>query len=482
MKKTEVSRDLNRKTQVSETSVQGLQALTAFSLTIAVLGVLLLAGCNALRDDLEAIQDRGWLVLITRNSSTTYFEGPDGPTGFEYDLAEAFANFLEVDLKVLVIDDESEMIKALAQGRGDILAPGFPFGHRVAPLVYLGPAYLDVQQQIIGRRGRPAVQKPADLKGRSIWFAPSSARLEALENLKKQVPEAQWIMRSNYSSENLLELVQTRSADLTVVESNTFTRNRWIYPELLVHFSLEKLQHLRWAVGKQNRRLRRTVEKWFSLKSTKKLIRGLIKYYYSHLERFDYVDLTRFRKKIDSRLPRYINYFRLAAAQYGLDWQLVAAQSYQESHWNPRARSFTGVRGMMMLTLDTARDMGLKNRMAARESIFAGARYLAQLHRRIEEQVPEPDRTFMALAAYNLGFGHLQDARNLAKKLGKPANSWHGIRDVLPLLQQKKYYRRLPHGYARGKEAVQYVDRIRTYFNVLQAYFAQEHNIKKDET
>ncbi len=457
----------------------GINILLACLAGLALVGITLtlLAGCNIIRDDLEAIRDRGHLILITRYGSTTYYEGPNGPEGFEHDLAEAFADHLGVDLKILTKEEEVDMIAALARGEGDILAPGFPFGSKVAPLVYLGPEYLNVNQQVIGRRGRPDVTRPADLKGRSIWYAPSSARQEALESLKRQVPSAQWILRSTYSSEDLLDLVQKRSADLTVVESNTFTGNRWLYPELVVHFSIEPAQQLRWAIGRHKNKLQKAVEQWFALPKVGDLIRELIRHYYGHLERFDYVDLVRFRKKITSHLPRYIKYFKQAAAQYGLNWMLVAAQSYQESHWNPRARSFTGVRGMMMLTLDTARDMGLKNRMAAMESIFAGTRYLARLHSRIEERVPEPDRTYLSLAAYNLGFGHLQDARLLATRLGKSADTWPSIRTVLPLLQQKKYYRHLPHGYARGKEAVHYVDRIRTYYKVLQEHFGNRPSI-----
>jgi membrane-bound lytic murein transglycosylase F len=157
-----------------------------------------------------------------------------------------------------------------------------------------------------------------------------------------------------------------------------------------------------------------------------------------------------------------------------LDWQLIAAQSYQESHWNPRAKSPTGVRGMMMLTLETSRLMGLKNRLDAKASIFAGTRFLASLHQNIEDGVAEPDRTFMALAAYNLGYGHLQDARQLAKKLGQSTDTWRSIRSVLPLLQQKKYYQNLSYGYARGEEAVQYVDRIRSYHKILMTEFVKE--------
>jgi membrane-bound lytic murein transglycosylase F len=166
-------------------------------------------------------------------------------------------------------------------------------------------------------------------------------------------------------------------------------------------------------------------------------------------------------------LHRYRDYFEAAAAEHGLDWRLIAAQAYQESHWDPEAESFTGVRGIMMLTQKTAEDLGVKSRLDPRQSIEGGVRYLAQIHKRIGDEVREPDRTYMALAAYNVGWGHLEDARMLAKRLDKDPNSWQDVRATLPLLRQKKYYRSLPHGYARGTEPVRYVDRIITYYHIL---------------
>jgi len=253
----------------------------------------------------------------------------------------------------------------------------------------------------------------------------------------------------------------------TIVGSNMLTMNRRFYPELTTDLSIGKTRQLRWATNPGNRYLRKAINKWFNQIETQQFIQGLKDHYFGHLEDFDYVDLARYRRRIGSLLPKYQAHFEHAAEKYGLDWYLVAAQSYQESHWNPRAKSFTGVRGLMMLTQETAKTMGLKNRLAAKDSIYAGTRYLAHLHKIIGEDVPEPDRTLMALTAYNLGFGHLQDARELAERLGKPENSWYGVRSVLPLLQIKKYYQTLSNGYARGREAVQYVDRIRTYHQVL---------------
>ena len=428
-----------------------------------------LSGCDIslTRNDLEAIKARGELVLITRNNAACYYEGPHGPAGFEYELVNAFAQSLGVAVRPLIIEEEGDMISALKQGQADIIAAGSPFGKQAARLLSLGPGYLKISQQVVGRRGGTVVQDVDDLPDTTIWVTPGSARLETLKALKSHLPDLAWQTLSEYNAEELLQMVWNRSLPTTIVDSNILTMNHRFYPELISDIAIGEPRQLSWAVDPGNRYLRKAIGRWFTLEETQQFLQGLKEYYFGHLEDFDYVDLARYRRRISSRLPKYQEHFEQAATQYGLDWHLVAAQSYQESHWNPKARSFTGVRGMMMLTLETAKAMGLENRLAAKDSIFAGTRYLSRLHAQVGEDVPEPDRTLMALAAYNVGFGHLQDARTLARRLGKPENSWHGVRSVLPLLQLKKYYRTLPHGYARGREAVQYVDRIRTYHQVL---------------
>lgn len=438
--------------------------------------VALLWGCDQLtRNDLEAIKAKGELVLITRNNAACCYEGPHGPTGFEYELASAFAKYLGVTLRPLIIEEEADMITALKNGEADIIAAGYPFGRQSARYLSLGPGYLEVSEEVVGHREGPEIRQPEDLAESTIWIACSSSRLEELRSLKATYSDLHWQTLSEYNTEELLRMVWDRSIPLTVVESNVLSMNHRFFPELAVKLTIGSPQKLSWAVDPRNRRLRKAVNNWFALDSTKKLIVGLIDHYYSHLEDFDYVDLARYRRRITSRLPKYRTHFEAAAKKYGLDWHLVAAQAYQESHWDPQAKSFTGVRGIMMLTLETAKTLGLKDRLAAEDSIMAGTRYLARLHRLIGESVPEPDRTLMALAAYNLGFGHVQDARILAERLGKPENTWHGVRSALPLLQQKKYYRTVAHGYARGSEAVQYVDRIRTYHKVLNMAMAPSH-------
>ncbi|MCP4745973.1 MAG: membrane-bound lytic murein transglycosylase MltF [Desulfobacteraceae bacterium] len=437
------------------------------------LGLLLFACNNPLiKNDLEAIVSSSELVMITRNNSTCYYEGPHGPTGFEYELAKAFADYLGVNLKPIIIEEEAEMVTALRAGKADIIAAGLPFGYQSARLLALGPGYLQITQQLVGHRGGPELNTFSDVKNKLIWTTGSSARLDLLKKQKKDHPELNWQTLLDYSAEELLEMVWIQKLPLAIVESNILKRNQRFFPELVVHFDIGYSQHLSWATAPANRHLLAALNKWFALDSTQDRIAGLTGHYYGHLENFDYVDLARYRRRIKNRLPIYQEHFEKAALKYNLDWRIMAALSYQESHWNPKAKSPTGVRGIMMLTLDTAKTLGLKNRLAPEPSIYAGTRYFARLHRMVGNDVPEPDRTLMAMASYNLGFGHLKDARKLAKRMSKPHHTWHGVRSVLPLLQQKKYYKTLDSGYARGNEAVQYVDRIRTYQSILNMAMA----------
>ncbi len=169
---------------------------------------------------------------------------------------------------------------------------------------------------------------------------------------------------------------------------------------------------------------------------------------------------------VRERLPRYQSLFQQAALLSGTDWRLLAAIGYQESNWDPHAVSPTGVRGIMMLAQDTADELDI-DRTSPAECIQGGALYFQQIRDRLPTQVREPDRTNMALAAYNQGLGHLQDARTLAAQLGGDPNSWHDVRNALPLLADERWFSKVRHGYAAGGEAVRYVLAVREYYERL---------------
>lgn len=185
-------------------------------------------------------------------------------------------------------------------------------------------------------------------------------------------------------------------------------------------------------------------------------------------------EIKTFLKHITTRLPNYREEFQHAQDTTGIPWVLLASMSYQESKWNRHAISPTGVRGLMMLTRSTAADLGIQNRLDPKKSIAGGARYLSHLYSRLPHTIERPDRMYLALASYNVGIGHVRDARLLSRRLGKNPNQWDDLKEVLPLLAQKKYYKNLPHRYARGWEPVQYVTRIREYQKILDQVVKQE--------
>jgi membrane-bound lytic murein transglycosylase MltF len=212
--------------------------------------------------------------------------------------------------------------------------------------------------------------------------------------------------------------------------------------------------------------LRRVTAFYASLKAEGRLA-AILDTYYAGADRFDYIQARVFMEHIEMRLPRYRHWFREAAAEVAVDWRLLAAIGYQESHWDPLATSPTGVRGLMMLTEQTARSLDVVDRLDPRASIFGGARYFVWVRNQIPSRILEPDRTWFALAAYNVGVGHLEDARILTQTHGKDPDSWTDVREHLPLLTQSKWYTRVKRGYARGWEPVRFVDNIRSYIDIL---------------
>jgi len=208
-------------------------------------------------------------------------------------------------------------------------------------------------------------------------------------------------------------------------------------------------------------------------------LKQLLNKYYGHVRKFSYVGTQNFLRDITNKLPKYIDIFKLSAHTQHLDWRLLASVGYQESHWKPDAVSPTGVRGIMMLTSNTAKFVGISDRRDTIQSIEGGAKYLRYMIDKIPNHITEPDRTWMALAAYNVGYGHLEDARKITQKRGGNADKWVDVKESLPLLSKKKWYSKTKHGYARGQEPVGYVSNIRNYYELL--VWHDELNAYKEE-
>lgn len=432
---------------------------------------------------LKQIQRNGELIVITRNSPTTYYQGPDGPTGFEYDLVKMFAEHLGVKLKIITPDNLDEIFSLLETHKAHLAAAGLTVTKARMKRVRFGPGYQEITEQLIYNNQKNKPDSIADILDGRLDVVAHSSHVESLLKLKKQYPSLHWTTHDDMESEELLQQVNDQEIDYTVADSNEVALNQRFLLELRVAFDISKPRQLAWAFPKdQDSSLydRAMVFFYNSLKNGD--ITQLIERHYGHVTKFDYVGSRIYLRHIATRLSKYKKIYQQAAEKHDINWKLLAAMGYQESHWNPRAISPTGVRGIMMLTLETAAHMGIKNRLDPRSSIMGGAKYLARIRDRFSEHIKEPDRTWFALAAYNVGYYHVEDARKIARQLGKDPDTWVGLRQALPLLSKKKWYRNTRYGYARGWEPVKYVENIRHYYDLLDYELSRNKDTRPRET
>ncbi len=444
---------------------------------LPILFCLFAAGCDLFpQSHLERVRDDGVLRVLTRNSATTYYEGPYGPAGLEYELAAGFARFLGVKLAIEVPDTLSDILEAIQAGRADMAAAGLTVTHERQQLLNFSSSYQRITPQLVYRVGMRAPRNLDNLNG-SLEVVADSSHAERLRALQEEYPNMSFEENANLENEQLLNLVWEQVIDYTVADSNEVAISRRFYPELRVAFDISKPEPLAWAFppGEDRSLVDKANEYLQSLRDDGGLDR-LLEKYYGYVSDFDYVGTRRYMQHIEQRLPRYQAWFEQAGKETGIDWRLLAAIGYQESHWNPKAVSPTGVRGLMMLTQDTMKQLGIdKSRHDAQASIEGGARYIRRVKKRIPKRIKEPNRTWMALAAYNIGFGHLEDARVLTQSDGANPDKWVDVKKYLPHLSQKKWYKQAKHGYARGHEPVRYVENIRSYYDILVWVTEREH-------
>jgi membrane-bound lytic murein transglycosylase F len=436
---------------------------------ILIVLTLFIAACDLFpQSQLDRVKDKGVLRVLTRNSATTYYQGPHGPAGLEYDLVAGFAEYLGVRLKLETPETLSQVLNKIQAGEADIAAAGLTVTDERKAVLNFGTSYQRITPQLVYRVGtRPP--KNLDALHGSLEVVAYSSHAERLRSLQEEHPKLYFQKTNELNSEELLSLVWEQVIDYTVADSNQVAISRRFYPELRVAFDISPPESLAWAFPSgEDRSLIDEADGFLNrLKENGQLDR-LLERYYAYVSDFDYVGTRRYMKHIDQRLPRYRAWFEQAGQETGVDWRLLAAIGYQESHWNPKAVSPTGVRGLMMLTQATMQQIGIdKDRHDAQASIEGGARYVAKVKKRIPQRIKEPDRTWMALAAYNVGYGHLDDARVLVQNDGADPDKWVDVKKYLPLLSQKKWYQQTRYGYARGREPVRYVENVRSYYDIL---------------
>lgn len=422
----------------------------------------------------QAIQDRGKLVVGTINHPISYFINGEGESGLEYELSKAFASYLNVELEMQPMESTDTLFDALDEHKIDIAAANLFYQTDKAEHFQLGPSYYSASWQLAYRKGENRPSSLAQIND-TLVIPESSELVQILKDAQLKHPKLRWRVDKKLTQEELLLQVAEGKIAYTLANSLDISATQQIKPQIAVAFDLTDEMSVHWYLSNNSsNELQSALLDFMNTAIDSGLIANIEEKYFNHFRQFDYVDTKSYLNSIEAILPKFEPLF--TKHKGNLDWRLLAAIAYQESHWNPDATSPTGVRGMMMLTKDTAERMKITDRTDPEQSIKAGSEYLHWLIEQIPDSINNDDRIWFALAAYNMGLGHLLDARRLTKSLGGNADNWLDVKKNLPLLAEKRYYTNLKYGYARGYEAVQYVENIRRYMNSIMNYYRVQQN------
>lgn len=444
--------------------------------------VMLCAACSEAPPRLPSALEHGTLMVVTINSPTTVYEDADGNyAGLEHDLVAAFAGELGLTVRYVFVTNAAQLFKTLEEGRAHLAAAGIPALTPPDARVRFGPAYQTVRFEVAYRTDQPRPRRVADLLGKRLAVVAGGG---GAENLRKAATRDAALAWSEMPVEDALALLARLADgefDYVVARSNVVAMATDFYPNVRRAFTVGEPTPLAWAFPEEgDPRLLAKAEEFFSRIARDGTLKRLLDRYYGHAGRLKPVDANGILTRMRTVLPALKPWFREAERLTGIDWRLLAALGYQESRWDPLATSPTGVRGLMMLTEETADRMGVTDRLDPYQSIIAGARYLLVLKETLPARIPEPDRTWLALAAYNLGFGHLEDGRILAQRKGLDPDAWMDVRRTLPLLSRPDYYMTVERGFARGGEAVYLVENVRTYYDILKRFEHREQPLTAD--
>jgi membrane-bound lytic murein transglycosylase F len=406
------------------------------------------------------------LVVLTRPGPLTH-TGDDtaGISGLERDLAEAFAEELGVGVQFKVIDPE-DMEDSVAAGRYHIAAAWL--SPLAEPGIAATPPLFMTRDVLAQHDASLPLTDVGQLSGKTVHVMAGSRQAATLRQLAATIPQITVVEVGQGSILDLLDQLGDGPVDYVVMDGHLEDLANQFVPGLRTSLRLSDEQPIVWLLGpRPNAELAARASAFVARIQRDGTLARLEERYFGHIRRLKEIDVTRFLGQIETTLPKLRRLFHAAETATGIDWRLIAAVAYQESHWDANATSYTNVRGIMMLTEETADRLKVSNRLDPGESIVAGARYINILREMLPAEAGEPDRTWLALAAYNIGPGHMNGARTIARQLKADPNAWYDMKRILPLLAKPQYDARLKAGRARGGEAVILVENIRSYYDIL---------------
>jgi len=414
-------------------------------------------------------RELGELRVATRVDALSYRADEWGTyAGFEHDLLVALGQRLGVPVRFVPYPDTAHVLEAVINGQAHLAAAGLTSDSHL-PLAWT-TGLREIDFVLVGRASRRTVLRERDLAGRVVTVRQGTKLAALMETLKQRIPGLDVVHPPPHTEDqDLLMQTATGRIDLLATDRVNYALAKRLAPTLSIVYDLPLKSTVSWATPLQDDGgLTGEINDFLNESAGNGLLAGTADRYFGHIRRLDHYDITVFLKRIQNRLPRYLSHFHEAEKKTGIDWRYLAAISYQESHWDPEATSYTGVRGMMMLTVDTANRLGVDNRLDPRQSILGGARYLSMLQARLPKEVLYPDRMWMTTAAYNIGPGGLNNARALARRLGKSDTAWVDLKSVLPLLSQPQYAIQFKTGPVRGGEALIMAENVRNFYDILR--------------
>lgn len=419
--------------------------------------------------DLDDIIEDGELIVLTINSYASYFSYRESPMGFQYELAQGFAKSLGVELKVKVVNSEVELVKALLNGEGDLIAYNLAItNERKKELIYCGKENVS-HQVLVQRNGNNVLNDVTQLVGKEVYVMPGKYEMR-LKNLNQELGGGimiHEISQDSITNEDLITMVAEGKIDYTVTNNELAKINKTYNPNLDISMEISFDQRSAWAVRKTSPKLAEAADKWHRENINSAEYEASARRYFEldkHSPQGAILSLK------DGRISYYDDLFKKYAPQINWDWRILAALVYTESNFNPKAVSWAGAKGLMQLMPATSRAYGVPAGMESdpEESIKAGVKYIAELQK-IFFKVNDSDRIKFVLASYNSGIGHVFDAMALAEKYGKDKYLWDGNVAVYMLLKNKEEYYKDPvckNGYFRGVETYNFIRDVMTRADV----------------
>ncbi|OQA32303.1 MAG: Membrane-bound lytic murein transglycosylase F precursor [Betaproteobacteria bacterium ADurb.Bin341] len=410
------------------------------------------------------------VVLLQPSPLTCDLDDPEHLSGFEHDLIEQFAGELGVGVR-RIIATPGDFWKQLEAHQVHLATAWLSPEDK--PEVSFSQAFMESHDVLVQHEASLPIERIEELGNRTVHVLAGSRQAAKARQLKEKIASLQIVELDKGSPLDLLESVAAQRHELALVDALQFDVALQFSPVLQSSLEIGGPQPIVWAFPKNaHPELIRQANEFLARMQKTSLFAQLKDRYFGHIHRLGHTEIGSFIELSKTRLPKLRPFFQDAQTVTGIDWRLLAALAYQESTWDPNATSPTGVRGMMMLTEETADRLGISNRLDPKESILAGARYLNMLRDDIPAETPEPDRTWMALAAYNIGPGHFRAALTIGRQLKADTRAWHEMKRILPLLAKPKYYERLKAGRARGGEAVILAENVRNYYDILKRHEA----------